>query len=630
MRISDDKIAEVRSCTDIVDVVSDFVRLKKRGSNFVGLCPFHNEKTPSFNVNPKLQIFKCFGCGVGGDVFQFLIRAENVSFPEAVRSLADRAGVHIPDDQPESREDDPTEAVYHALRFAARFFYDALTSDNDGAAALSYLTEKRKLNPGSIKKFGLGYAPAGWTTFADAANSAGIKKEVLEQAGLVLNRKDGSVYDRFRNRVMFPILSNVGRVVGFGGRVLDPGDEPKYINSPETVVYHKSRELYGLYQSKQGIRRKDEALLVEGYTDVISLSQAGVDTAVASSGTALTQDQVRALKRYCNRVVLLYDADSAGAGATVRGIDLILEAGMSVAVVRLPTGDDPDSFVQREGASGFEEYVRNKREDFVEFKYKVAVDDADLNTPESEAAGQRSVLESLSRIPDPLVRENYVRRASDVMGIPDLTIYEVLDGIRKQRRPGRPRRRPSEERADQDLEIGDRSDSVLSRSPLPEEKTLLRLMLEYGAPIVEFVLSNMSLEEFTEGPSRTVAAALLEMYQSGVVDKRKLLDGSLGDVARNLSAEVLLDVHEPSSNWQKKNIQVPRIHDDPRESATSAMTLLKLDRVDAAIANEKMLLRRTSGDREHVRTVQSRIIELQQMRKEIESRRYLSSADLSD
>ncbi len=623
MRIQDDKIEEVRSCTDVVDIVSDFVRMKKRGSNFIGLCPFHNEKTPSFNVNPKMQIFKCFGCGVGGDVFQFLMRIENTSFPEAVRALADRANVHIPEEDAPDKND-PTEAVYHALRFAARFFYDRLTQYKEGATALAYLTESRSTTPASIKKFGLGYAPDGWSTLADDAAKAGITTESLEKAGLVLNRKDGSgIYDRYRNRVIFPILSKVGRVVGFGGRILDPADKPKYINSPETIVYHKSRELYGLYQAKQAIRKKAEVIMVEGYTDVISLSQAGIENVVASSGTALTVEQIRSLKQYCDLIVLVYDADSAGANATIRGIDLILENGLAAYVVQLPDGEDPDTYVTKVGSQEFERFLRDERDDFVAFKYRVAVDDADLNTPEAEAAGYRSVLESISRIPDTLVRERYIRRASDIMGLPDITIYQVLDGIRKQRRSGRPRRERLQPAREQ-IEIDPtRATAVHYVTPLPEEKALLRLMLEYGAPIVEFVLSHMSLGEFTEGASRTIASTLLEMYQSGTVDKNQLLNGSLGERVQNLSAEVLLDVHEPSANWEKKKITVPRIHGDPKESATSAMTLLKLDRLDAAIQQEQQLMGRATGDRDQIREIQTRIIELQQTRKEIESRRYL-------
>lgn len=629
MLIAEDKIEEVRACSDVVDVISDFVRLKKRGTNFVGLCPFHNEKSPSFNVNPRMQIFKCFGCGAGGNVFQFLMRMENTTFPEAVRALADRANVHIPEDNVADRENDPTEAVYHALRFAARFFYDQLTQYDEGAEARTYLTDKRHLSTSSITKFGLGYAPSGWTTLADAAERAGIAADSLEMAGLVLKRKDGSsYYDRYRNRVIFPIFSKVGRVIGFGGRVLDPEDEPKYINSPETIVYHKSRELYGLFQAKQAIRKKGEVLMVEGYTDVISLAQAGIENVVASSGTALTVEQVRSLKQYCDRVVLVYDADSAGAGATIRGIDILLENGVAAYVVQLPDGEDPDTFVAQVGAEGFESYMREHRDDFVAFKYRVAVAEAELSSPESEADGYRSVVESISRISDTLVRDRYVKRASEVMGMPDITIYEVLDGLRKQRRSGRPRRSVP-------IEIGAEPENAPTdpvteyREPLPEEKTLLRLMLEFGTPIVEYVLSHMSLDEFTEGASRTMAAAVLEMYQEGLVDRNRILDGTFGESVQNLSAEVLSDVHEPSVNWQRKKIAVPRLHDDPKESASSAMTLLKLDRVDAAIEQEHRRLGRFASDREKSREIQQRIIDLQNARKAIESREFLVWKDLS-
>ncbi len=330
MRIPEETIEAIRAAIDIVEVVGEYVPLRRRGANWFGLCPFHEEKTPSFSVNPHLGIFKCFGCGRGGDVFAFIQQIEHVSFVEAVRMLAERAGIPLPDGEEEA--DDPRPALYHALRFAARFYFEQLTQSEAGQVARAYL-KQRGIHPEAVRRFGLGYAPNAWDALLKAATEAGIRSEVLEQAGLVLPRKErGGYYDRFRHRLMFPIFSHTGRVVGFGGRLLEPDPEqPKYINTPETPVYHKGRILYGLYQARQALRTQEEAILVEGYTDVIALHQAGIEHVVATSGTALTPDQARLLARYVRRVVLLFDADAAGQQAALRSIELFLERGDVIA-----------------------------------------------------------------------------------------------------------------------------------------------------------------------------------------------------------------------------------------------------------------------------------------------------------
>ena len=329
MRIPDETLAAIRASLDIVEVVGAYVPLKQRGSNYFGLCPFHQEKTPSFSVNPKLGIFKCFGCGAGGDVFAFIQQIEGVSFVEAVRLLAERAGIPLP--QSEEAGEDEREPLFQALRFAARFYFTQLTHETSGKLARAYL-KSRGVRPATAQRFGLGYAPKAWDALATAAVASGFRLGVFEQAGLVLPRRErGGFYDRFRHRLMFPIFSHVGKVVGFAGRLLEPDPEqPKYINSPETPVYQKGRVLYGLYQARHAIRKLEEAILVEGYTDVIALHQAGIEHTVATSGTALTLEQVRLLARYAKRILLLYDADPAGEQAALRSIDLCLAQGLPV------------------------------------------------------------------------------------------------------------------------------------------------------------------------------------------------------------------------------------------------------------------------------------------------------------
>ncbi|GIV61192.1 MAG: DNA primase [Rhodothermaceae bacterium] len=628
MFIPDEKIEEIRAATDIVDVVGDYVRLKKRGSKYWGLCPFHSEKTPSFSVDPEQNLFYCFGCHKGGDVFTFVRETEGVGFHEAVRTLAERAGIPLPLEDAWSEEAGEVEAILHALRFAARFFYHRLTREPDGRVALDYL-KQRGFTAETIRHFGLGYAPDQWDGLLRAAAEAQINPEVLEKAGLVIPRREGEgYYDRFRGRLMFPILSHVGKVLGFGGRILTAEEgQPKYINTPETKVYNKSRVLYGLYQAKRAIRSRGEAILVEGYTDVMALHQAGVEHVVASSGTALTKEQVRMLGRYCQRVLLLYDADTAGVEATLRGIDLVLEQGLVVYAVALPGGEDPDSFVRAHGGPAFEAYVSEHRNDFVTFIHEMARRAGTLDTPEGVARTQRQVLSAIARIPDPLLLESYLRRASEVLGVPDMQLRRVLDDL--QRAQGRGARRslrpePPVVREPAPAAGTEETTPPVEGEPLPQERVLLRLMIEHGSPMIEFVLGHMAEDEFTEGPAREMVRCLLAMYEDGDVRPRRLLEGVYGEALQRLAAAVLVDPYEPSENWlRRQNIPVPRMHEDPYESAASAMTLLKRIRVEAVIERKKRELYEAQQAGQDVRRLQEEMMALHQLRRLIEQRAFL-------
>ena len=630
MMIPDDKVEEIKSATDIVDVVSDYVRLKKAGSNFKGLCPFHNEKTPSFNVNPSMGIFKCFGCGEGGDAISFVMKVEGTGFTETVRMLAEQAGIELPAEGAQDPHGDEKESILHALRFAARYYYEQLTKTDEGRQrGLAYF-ENRGLAPETVKKFGLGFAPDAWDGLLRAAEAAQIKPEILDKAGLVLpnNNRDG-FHDRFRERAMFPIFSHVGKVLGFGGRVLPDskpptGDyvPPKYINSPETRVYHKSRVLYGLYQGKQAIRGSEEAILVEGYTDVISLYQADVKNVVASSGTALTPDQVKALGRYAKRILLLYDADSAGAAAALRGIDLILRAGLAAYVVSLPDGADPDSFVQQFGGDAFRSYLQKERQSFVHFKVAAAKRDGALSTPEGQAETARSVLESIAQIPDTVAQDGYIRVAAAELGVPDIHLRMQFRDLLKQ--GSGPRRAP---RYEAPPPPEDEFDAGTPPPPetfemKPEEGALLRLMLERGSPMVEHVLGHMALEEFSPGPVRETVAQLLEQYQQGRVDKTAFTGGQFGSTVQQIATGVLVDRHVASDNYARKGMRVPEMNAEPFEAAAQAMTQLKLDRVEEAIAlvNRKTYAADQAG--EDLTPFHKQMHQLQELKIKIERREF--------
>jgi len=626
MVIPDDKIEEIRNATDIVDVVGDFVSLKKRGSKFWGLCPFHSEKTPSFSVDPDHNMFYCFGCHKGGDVFTFVKEVDGVGFMEAVKSLAARAGVILPERPEQVEQANEVESIYNALRFAGRFFFRQLTTNKSAAHALDYLRE-RGFTKETIKSFGLGYAVDGWAELLTAAEAEQIPPGVLEKAGLVIRRKDGDgYYDRYRGRVIFPIFSHVGKILGFGGRILtNQTDQPKYINSPETKVYNKRRVLYGLYQGKKDIRRREEAILVEGYTDVISLHQAEVGHVVASSGTALTSEQVRMLGRYARRVLLLYDADTAGLEATLRGIDMVLAHGLAVYAVALPAGEDPDSYVRNNGGEAFVDYVDTNRQDFVTYLYERARRSGALDSPEGEAETQRTVLRSLTQIADPLVRESYLRRASAVLSVPDMQLRKVFSQLSRggQRRHVRERISRVSDTATADDE---KSHQIVEQAEaLPQEKILLRLMLELGAPMLELILGNMALEEFTVGPARQLAGHLLKMYENDKIETEQFVNGSHGVALQQLASEVMMDLYEPSENWElRQNIPVPRLNEDAYEAAASAMVILKRIRVDAAIHREQAALYQVQQRGEDIRPVQERMMALHQMRKQIDQRAFLN------
>lgn len=614
--IPDDKIDEVRAASDLVDVVSEHVRLKKAGSRFKGLCPFHKENTPSFSVDPKQNLYYCFGCRRGGDVFKFIQEVEAVGFLDAVRLLADRANIELPEAGVSSETADRRDAMHSALRFAANFYHEQLQAER-GKRALTYM-EKRGFTKKTMRAFGIGYAPGGWDALLTAATQAGHKPEVLRDVGLVKERERGEgYYDVFRDRVVFPILSPVGKVLGFGGRILPDTDQggadytpAKYINTPETEVYHKSDVLYGLKQAKTAIRGAEEAILVEGYADVVSLYQAGVKTAVAASGTALTEEQVRTLGNYAQRILLLYDADEAGRNAAQRSVEVVIEGGLAPYVATLPKGADPDSFVQQFGAEAFREMLRKERQDFVTFLVARARRQGRLDTPEGKSEVAREVMDVLSRMTDQIARDEYVVQAAERLGVPEASLWRLhADG----KAASRPRRTPEPPPEDEKPP----AEVVAMR---PEEAVLIRLMLQHGEIMVEHVLLRMGFDEFTAGPPREIVQRLADQYEEGAVDAEAFARGEHGgDIAR-LAAEVQAERHALSENWERRvGIEAPSLDGDPFEAAKSAMRLLKLDRVQEAMEEAKRKVGLAEQRGEDPTAIYREISTLMTTRRQIES-----------
>jgi len=551
MRIPEHKIDEIRAAADILDVVSGFVRLKKAGRNYTGLCPFHREKTPSFNVNPERGIFKCFGCGKGGNVYTFLMEIEHISFLDAVDMLAERYGIALERQGGPSKETrEEIEAMYEANRLAARFFYDSLQGER-GKKGREYFAS-RDWNANTQRVFGLGFAQDDWHAFLHFAREKGLSEDVLEATGLIIRKETGNTYDRFRNRVVFPIISVGKKVLGFGARALGADEHPKYLNSPESPVYNKSRILYGLAQAHPAIREKDAVILVEGYADVLSLYQAGVQNVVATSGTALTPEQVRLLARYTHNLFFLYDADSAGLNAMLRGIDVILEEDCDSRIVQLPAGEDPDSFVRRHGAEG----VRTTLEQavsFVDFITDRFRDEGQLETPEGKTQVIHRIVDLVARMDDPIRREFYIHHVAEKYGIYETVLYRELDRELKSRGRKREAAPPPEVYREHPAEI-------LSEGEMPkEEKRFCQLLLLAPSALQSEVLSHIRIGYFHDTRMQQFLHVLLEQQEhEGAIDIDALWGYVDDDVAmHNLLADMLMEPLRPISDWSQKQTVTP-------------------------------------------------------------------------
>jgi DNA primase len=432
--ITPDTIQRVRDAARIEEVVGDFVRLRRRGSNLIGLCPFHNEKSPSFSVSPAKGIYKCFGCGKAGDSLRFLMDIDQLSYPDAIRKLADKYGIEIEEREQSPEEQEQAqikETLFQVNEVVAQWFQEQMWETEEGQiAALSYFRE-RGFTDETIRTFRLGYAPKSWTGLGDFAKEKGYKEEYLQTLGLI--SKSERKTDVFRERVMFPILGTSGRVLGFGGRYLvKKENSPKYINSPESEIYQKREVLYGLFQAKQSIIKEDECYLVEGYTDVISLFQAGISNVVSSSGTSLTSEQIRIIRRFTKKVTLLYDGDAAGINASFRGIDMLLEEGMEVRVVLFSDGDDPDSFARKTGTDELKAFLQEQAQNFLAFKANILMREAGVD-PLKKAEVLRQMADSLALIRENFTRLTLVQDCAQRMDVPEeMLVSEINKRIRKR------------------------------------------------------------------------------------------------------------------------------------------------------------------------------------------------------
>lgn len=433
MAIPREIVEQILQAARIEEVVSEFVTLKKRGANLIGCCPFHNEKTPSFNVNPARNIFKCFGCGKAGDSAKFLMEHEHLTYPEALRYLAKKYNIKIEEREATAEEiaaQTERERMFNINEFADKYFVDTLWHTEEGQTiGLEYFRERGFLNP-IIEKFHLGYSPAKWDAFTEFAKQNGYSDELLEKIGLSIKGSKG-LYDRYHGRVMFPIQNLTGKVIGFGGRILinDPEKKsPKYQNSPESEIYDKKQTLYGIFQARSAIAKLDECILVEGYFDVLRMHQVGIENVVASSGTSLTIEQIRLVKRYTSNITMLYDGDAAGIHAAIRGTDMILAEGMNVRVVVLPPEHDPDTFAKDFPLDYVQNYLKTNAKDFIRFKTELLMKDAE-NDPIKRGQMVRDIVETISVVPDSIFRISYVKECSRLLDMPEQTLTNELNKL---------------------------------------------------------------------------------------------------------------------------------------------------------------------------------------------------------
>ncbi len=449
--ISPSTVERIRNAANIVDIVSKYVSLRRAGSSYRGLCPFHDDSTPSFYVSPSRGICKCFACGEGGDVVQFVMKIEQLNYHEALKFLAGMYGIVVEEREmtdEEKKTQSERESMFAVNQWAGGYFHDTLINTDEGKSiGLAYF-RSRGFRDDIIEKFCLGFAPTAYDAMARTALKEGYKEEYLVKTGLIVKKENGTYYDKYHGRVIFPWFSIPGKIVGFGGRVLDSrtkGVVQKYINSPESEIYHKAKELYGLYQAKKAIAKEDNVFMVEGYTDVISMHQCGIENVVANSGTALSMDQVNLLRRFTNNITLLYDGDAAGQKAALRGTDMLLSRGMRIKILLLPDDDDPDSFARKHNATEFREYVATHQVDFISFKTNLLMAEA-KNDPDKMSDLIRSIVESIAVIPEEIERSVYVHRCSEMLKVDEMML---LRQIKRRREYNAEQRKVEKEREEQ-------------------------------------------------------------------------------------------------------------------------------------------------------------------------------------
>jgi DNA primase len=617
--IPQETIQQIVSRIDIIEIINSFVKLKKRGTNYIGLCPFHNEKSPSFTVSPSKEIYKCFGCGRSGNAISFLMEHEKYSYVEALKWLAAKYNVEIEEKEtsPEFKQQQQvSDSLFIINKFAQQFFSEQLNETEEGInAGLGYLKE-RGFREEIIKKFELGYNPEARDAFASSAVKMQFNKELLQKSGLVVLR-DFGLQDNYRGRIIFPIHNQSGKVTGFGARLIRKNDKaPKYINTPENEIYVKSKILYGSWFARQAIDKADECLLVEGYTDVVSLHQAGIENVVASGGTSLTPDQLRLIKKYTPNLTILYDGDAAGIKAALRGLDLALEEGLNVKLVLLPNQEDPDSFVNKNGAESLTRFIKENKKDFILFQLEQSLAQAGDDT-NARAHAVNQVAESISKMnkaEDFTRQQDYIRRTSELLKIDEAGLHNLVNKIIRDRLTKEEKKtfsaNESQEAGQEILETsGEEADALgLLRKEYFHERALVRCLLEFGLrnweegkTVADYLLYECIDDEILDDPMlKKIVGYYKIWYEENLEPTSKTFLYNEDLEMSNAVVSLIEFPYEVSDGWKEKyEMPVPTREDNYQKDVTSTLRYLELKRIKKLITvNAEELEKTTAVDRQ--------------------------------
>lgn len=633
--IKREDVTKIMDAVKIEDVIGAFVPLKKRGVNYIGLCPFHDEKTPSFNVNPVRGIFKCFGCGEGGDTISFLMKHQHYTYYEALKWLADFYHIKVEEtelSEQEKQERSERDRLFHANEFAQRYFQDILFNDPEGVSVgLSYF-EERCITKETIKRWGLGYCKDSWTNFCDAALKEGFSMEELANAGIVIrNEEKKTYYDRFKARVTFPIFNVGGRVLGFSARILSSDkSKAKYVNSPESLIYSKSRVLFGLHLAKESIAKEDLCYLVEGNMDAIMMNQCGVCNVVATSGTALTEHQIALIKRYTRNVTVLYDGDNAGIKATFKAVNLFLEQGLNVRTVLFPDGDDPDSFARKHTRDEFKEFLEKNSQNFILYKTNLLLQQA-AGDPVKRAELIKDIVHTISLVPDMLERSTYVQQCSSVLQVDEATLAKALKDQLRRNAVNKAKQQAKEESLSQtDFQITEHStlvssqqkDKLIENPDYEQERGIIDILLKYGEeettqdvydesgvlekksiPVAMFVVCDIANDDIDfndELFARVFAKYKKSIYEEQTIPSAKEFIKDQDDAIRQLAANILVENKTITPRWIEKNVYVPSPEDQDVKDKHIFQCLLsfKLNKIRGYIKkNEEKISQTTDPDK---------------------------------
>ncbi len=619
MRISESQIEQIRTSADIVDVISNSVQLRKRGNNFIGLCPFHNEKTPSFTVSQDKQIYHCFGCHAGGNVFKFLMEYKKISFVESVQEIAADLGITIEyENQRSEAEQSETEILFDINTSVAKFFSDNLLKEEEGNIARKYF-EDRKIKPQTLRAFGLGYCPDHWDSTVNFLNKNNIDLEKALELGIIGKSEKGKLYDKFAGRMIFPIFSPNGRVIGFGGRIFDSREgAAKYLNSPESKIYHKGRTLYGLSHGKDDIRRQDLAIVVEGYMDLISLHQHGIKNVVAVSGTAFTDEQVQLLSRYTKNTVLLFDADTAGVKASMRSIEILLKQNMNIKIATLPRGEDPDSYVQKNGSDAFLDIIA-RAVNFLEYRTAIFEEQGYFNDAAKSAEAIRELVKPVALLNDELKRSFLLKSIADKFGLREKLLEAELEkaiaGTNKFAVQGQ-----NQKEKIQQKEIAEATEAKMLPAEFRNEQEIIVLLFEGHEQITRYILDHVNPDEFQIPYHKTLAQLVYDaLVNDEPLEISRLLEKIDDQKLQEYLLEITFEKYLISEIWDQRKPE----NKEKRflKYGSDLIKSFKLYHLEKEI-NENHIVLEKINDEEMALEMMKKGIQLQAKKKEIEKGNY--------